>query len=146
MRKLLPCLAFLALVGCGDNNTANNATTANNASATTAPKADMPAITVTADELLKSYKENELAGDQKYKDKLLIVTGKLDSIQSGIGDSPFILLKAGGDMEFNKPQAHFDKSQSADLAKLKKGTAIKIQCTGNGEIAGAPMLKDCKVL
>lgn len=146
MKKLALLMLPLMLQACGEQPTNSNTTASTTATTTEAATPTETPMTVTADELLKSYKENELAGDQKYKDKLLIVTGKLDSIQSGIGDSPFILLKAGGDMEFNKPQAHFDKSQSADLAKLKKGTAIKIQCTGNGEIAGAPMLKDCKVL
>ena len=83
---------------------------------------------------------------QKFKDKNLIVTGKIESIESGIADMPYIMLKAGGDMEFMKPQAHFNKEDTPVLAKLKKGQAIKLQCVGNGEVGGMPMLKDCKVL
>ena len=147
MKNYLLPIAILTLVGCG-GTPSNTNQTANGSAPTATNQAPAPTetINVTADELVKGYKENELAGDQKFKDKNLIVTGKIESIESGIADMPYIMLKAGGDMEFNKPQAHFNKEDTAMLAKLKKGQAIKLQCIGNGEIGGMPMLKDCKVI
>lgn len=147
MKNYLLPIVILTLVGCGGTPSNTNQTVNGSAPAAT-NQAPAPAetINVTADELVKGYKENELAGDQKFKDKNLIVTGKIESIESGIADMPYIMLKAGGDMEFNKPQAHFNKEDTAMLAKLKKGQAIKLQCIGNGEIGGMPMLKDCKVI
>ena len=148
MKKLALLILPLMLQACGEQPTNSNTTAATTATTTT-PEAATPTetpMTVTADELLKGYKENELAGDQKFKDKNLIVTGKIESIESGIADMPYIMLKAGGDMEFMKPQAHFNKEDTPVLAQLKKGQAIKLQCVGNGEVGGMPMLKDCKVL
>ena len=145
MKNYLLSIAILTLVGCG-GTPSNTNQIANGSAPAATNQAPTETINVTADELVKGYKENELAGDQKFKDKNLIVTGKIESIESGIADMPYIMLKAGGDMEFNKPQAHFNKEDTAMLAKLKKGQAIKLQCIGNGEIGGMPMLKDCKVL
>ena len=146
MKKLALLLLPLMLQACGEQPTNSNNTASTTATTTEAATPTETPITVTADELLKGYKENELAGDQKFKDKNLIVTGKIESIESGSADMPYIMLKAGGDMEFMKPQAHFNKEDTPVLAKLKKGQAIKLQCVGNGEVGGMPMLKDCKVL
>lgn len=147
MNKLFLAVALLFLAGCSDNSAVTTDTQVDAESAeVAAPEAVVETMEVTADELLAAYKENELAGDQEYKGKTLVVTGVLDSIQSGIGDTPYLLLKAGDEFEFSMPQAHFDKSETDSLVTLKKGESIKIQCLGDGEMMGSPMLKDCKVV
>lgn len=159
MKKLLLALGILALIGFLFNNidTPNTpaapqaqaeAQTATESAevVTPEPEPQEEVIEVTADELLAAYKENELAGDQKYKGKTLLVTGVLDSIQSGMGDTPYLLLKAGDEFEFSMPQAHFDKSETDSLVALKKGESIQIQCVSDGEMMGSPMLKGCKVV
>ena len=147
MKKLFLVAGLLVLSACTDNATTpqeNVATTETEVASEAAPVEEV--INVTADELLAAYKENELAGDKQFKGKTLLVTGVLDSIQSGIGDSPFLLLKAGDEFEFNMPQAHFNASETDSLVALKKGARIQIQCVSEGEMMGAPMLKDCKVV
>lgn len=157
MKKLLLALGVLALIGFLFNNIdTSNTPAAPEAQAETqaatesaevvTPEPEEEVIEVTADELLAAYKENELAGDKKFKGKILLVTGVLDSIESGMGDTPYLLLKAGDEFEFSMPQAHFDKSETDSLVALRKGERIKIQCVGNGEVIGSPMLKDCKVV
>lgn len=147
MKKLLLAAALLALVGCSDNSaTTPDTQVATESAEVVTPEPVVETIEVTADELLDAYKENELAGDKKYKGKTLVVTGVLDSIQSGMGDTPFLLLKAGDEFEFNMPQAHFDASETDSLVALKKGESIKIQCVSDGEMIGSPMLKECKVV
>lgn len=145
MKRFALVMSVLLLTACGTETTNQNEQTVKpNTEQSPEPVVEM--IEATADELLNSYKENELAGDEKYKGKTLIITGKINSIQSGLGDTPFILLNAGGDMEFALPQAHFSNSEKQSLLELKKGTNVKLQCIGDGEIGGTPMLKDCKVL
>ncbi len=148
MNKILLAAALLALVGCSDNSTvtADTPVEAETTEVAAQPEIIVETVEVTADELLAAYKENELAGDQKYKGKTLVVTGVLDSIQSGIGDAPFLLLKAGDEYEFNMPQAHFDKSETESLVALKKGESITVQCVSSGEVMGSPMLNECKVI
>lgn len=157
MKKLFLVAGLLALSGCSDNSTATepqDAQIETQQETVANPEAEVvaevepaeEAINVTADELLAAYKENELAGDKQFKGKTLLVTGVLDSIQSGVGDSPFLLLKAGDEFEFNMPQAHFDASETDSLIALKKGENIQIQCVSDGEMMGSPVLKNCKVV
>ncbi|MFJ4288739.1 hypothetical protein ACIP1U_02960 [Cupriavidus sp. NPDC089707] len=113
------------------------------ASGTTTPTE--PPVQVTANELLKAYKENEIAANQKYKGKQLILNARISSIEAGMGEEPYLVLTAGNEFEFSRPQAHLAKGQEAAAATLKKGQQVKLECIGNSEVAGTPMLKDCRV-
>lgn len=104
-----------------------------------------PAIEVTADQLLNAYKNNEVAANQQFKGKKLLVSATIDSIQAGLGDEPYLSLRAGGEMEFNRPQAHLADSEQSKAATLNKGQKVKLLCVGNSEIAGSPMLADCVI-
>ncbi|ORF02335.1 hypothetical protein BGI15_00390 [Snodgrassella alvi] len=102
-------------------------------------------IKVTPDELMKAYKANEVAANKKYKDKKLSINGKIESIEAGLGDEPYLTLKAGGEFELAMPQAHLANSESDKAAELKKGQQIHLICIGNSEVAGVPMLDDCVI-
>ncbi|WP_434778145.1 OB-fold protein [Neisseria sp. Ec49-e6-T10] len=104
---------------------------------------DEPVIEVTADELLKAYKTNEMAANKKYKSKQLSVSGRIDNIQADITDKAFVTLKAGGQFEIITPQARFKDSEEDKILELKKGQKVKLLCVGGGEIMGAPMLEHC---
>lgn len=145
MKKLLLAAALVALVGCDDATVAD--TQADTATeATTQAAAPEEVVEVTAEELWATYDKNELAGDKAYKDKALVVTGVLDSIESGLGDTPYLTLKAGDEYNFNTPQAHFDKSETDSLVSLSKGESVTLACTGDGEVMGSPMLSGCTVV
>lgn len=141
MKKILLAVAVLALIGCDDTTT-----TAQSDTATEAPAAPEEVIEVTAEELWAAYDKNELAGDQAYKDKTIVVTGVLDSIESGLGDTPYLTLRAGDEYNFNTPQAHFDKSETDSLVTLSKGESVTLRCKGDGEIMGSPMLSGCTIV
>lgn len=102
-------------------------------------------IQVKASELLSAYKNNEIAANQQFKDKTLLVTAIVESIDAGLMDEPYLVLKAGDQFEFNKPQAHLAKSDANKAATLSKGQQVVLRCIGNSEIAGTPMLKDCVI-
>ncbi|QBP10129.1 OB-fold protein [Cupriavidus metallidurans] len=104
-----------------------------------------PPVQVTANDLLNAYKENEIAANQKYKGKQLILKARISSIEAGMGDEPYLVLTAGSEFEFSRPQAHLARGQDAAAAALKKGQQVTLQCIGNSEVAGTPMLKDCRV-
>ena len=129
-----------------ENN--NTATSGQEASAEAPQPADQPAaeqaIKISANEVLKAYKENEVGANMKYKGKKLDIAATVSSIEAGFGDKPYLVLKAGGEMDmFNQPQAHLAKSEFEKAADLKKGQKIELVCTGNSEVAGTPMLDDC---
>lgn len=98
-------------------------------------------VAVTAEALGDAYAANEVAADQLYKDKLLAVTGVIESIQSGLGGEPFVVLKTK--QMFQGAQVHGLTKEVA--AALKKGDDLSVVCTGGGEAIGAPMLNKCRV-
>ena len=143
---ILVVLIILAVIFGKDDKNVNNASSSGDqqAAAETTSQQEPP-IEVTADQLLTAYKNNEIAANQQFKGKNLLVSATIDSIQAGLGDEPYLDLKAGGEMEFNKPQAHLADSEQAKAATLSKGQKVKLLCVGNSEIAGSPMLKDCVI-
>ena len=73
------------------------------------------------------------------------MTAIVESIEAGLMDEPYLVLKAGDQFEFNKPQAHLAKEDEAKAATLSKGQQITLRCIGNSEVGGTPMLKDCVI-
>jgi len=88
------------------------------------------------------YNKNQVAADQKYYGKMLYVTGQIASINSGLGNNPYIIFH--GINTFMPPQAHFSKNAAAKIASLMKGQTINLVCVGDGSIAGTPMFKNCQ--
>jgi len=127
----------------GNDKDSDGASTNTNTSSTSEPEA--PAIEVSANELLSAYNDNEVGANAKYKGKVLLVSATIDSIAAGFNDDPYLVLKAGGQFEFNKPQAHLAKSEHDKAVELKKGQKITLKCIGNSELAGTPMLAKCVI-
>jgi len=142
-------IVFVVLVVIGifaGGKESPNATSAESNSEQTAQTVQEEApIQVKASELLNAYKNNEIAANQQFKDKSLLVTAIVESIEADLMDEPYLVLKAGDQFEFNKPQAHLAKSDANKAATLNKGQQIVLRCIGNSEIGGTPMLKDCVI-
>jgi len=149
MKKILKwCLivvAALVVIGLLVDRDPADATGNSPAKANEPAPPEEPPISVSADELLDAYKANEIAANQKFKGKKVIVRAQISAIEAGIGDEPYLVLSAGDQFEFQRPQARFTRDAAPVAATLKKGQSIKLQCVGNGEIAGTPMLKGCVV-
>jgi len=87
-------------------------------------------IEVTADQLLADYLNNELAADQKYKGKLLLVGGEVDRIANDITGKPYVTLK-GKDL-VRRVQCTFPETMIEKLTKLNKGDTVRFRgkCKG----------------
>ncbi|WP_164276516.1 hypothetical protein [Stenotrophomonas sp. B1-1] len=121
-------------------NTSNTSATAElTDSAVKAPPAAVP-ISVSAEQLYSAYAENEISADARFKGKSLLISGKVQSIQSGIGDDPVVQLAAG---TFQWVQLH---GLSKDVAAgLSKGQQILVRCKGQGETIGFPSAAECQL-
>ena len=87
-----------------------------------------PTVTISASKLYKEYNENEIAADEKYKGKIIEVTGVIRDIGNDIMDNAYITLV--GNEYFGDIQCYFnEKSVVAKLSKGKKITVIG-SCSG----------------
>lgn len=108
---------------------------------TTEAKPTEPALAVSAGELFKAYNANEVAADQKYKGKTLLISGSVQSIDKDFMDK--IVVKLSTSNEFMPVHAQLGKEHEQLAAQLAKGAKVKWSCTGGGLIVGSPILRDC---
>jgi hypothetical protein len=107
------------------------------------PKRSSERVGVSAADLYKDYKANEVSADDKYKGKTLKMSGTITSINKGIGDSMYLVYSTSN--QFEGVQAHLAASQKSKAAGLSKGASVTVECIGDGMIIGSPMLKDCTI-
>lgn len=110
-----------------------------------AKEASGPDVTITAGELIKEFEGNELAGDQKYKGKVLQVSGVVDKIDTELFNEDKYLLNItdGGEFEFLSVTCH-DMSTDV-LSALSVGDSITV--IGDFDDGGdlGVQMKNCKV-
>jgi len=87
------------------------------------------AFPISAADLVHAYSDNEVAADQQFKGRMLLVSGTIDSIGKDITDTPYVTLDSSS---FRKVQAFFAHSDEGRLAALSKGSQVSIQgrCEG----------------
>lgn len=100
---------------------------------------DGPPVEVTARQLHADYSANEVSADEKYRDRVLRVTGKVTAIKKDITDDAYVTL--GTANEFESVHAHFADEKA--LGALKTGQKIVARCVGNNVVIGSPQLADC---
>lgn len=94
-------------------------------------EAKAPAQQVTAEKLFSEYEANEIAADQKYKDKVVVVTGTVEEIAKDLTGDIYVTLSTG-EMSVGSIQCFFSDDHVNDAAKLSKGqtATIKGMCEG----------------
>ena len=87
-----------------------------------------PNLIVSARKLYKEYNANEIAADEKYKGKIIEVTGVIRDIGNDIMDNAYITLV--GNEYFGDIQCYFN--EKSVVAKLSKGKRITVigSCSG----------------
>ncbi len=109
-----------------------------------APKPEY--LKTTATRIINTYANNEVKADAIYKDQYIEVTGKVDSIDSDISNNAVIWLSSNNEYEFRKIMANGDNKFIQNAIQLDSGQIIKLKCLGDGEIAGNPILRECKII
>ena len=138
MKQLLPTLFFLLLVALGCNSGREQANTS-------APPPGPP-MPVKADDLIKAYKANEIAADEKYRGKLLEVAGKVSDISDTLGSLQVDLGISTKDFEMVTVKCSFPDSERPKIAKLQKGNTATFLGRGDGMTAGLYVgLTDCSL-
>lgn len=100
-----------------------------------------PAVQVEARKLFDDYQSNEVAADELYKGKELLVRGKVESIDKDfMGD---IIVRLQTSNQFMSAMASMEDSEKGRAARLAKGQSVAVRCTGRGIVIGTPSLGDC---
>ncbi len=99
-------------------------------------------LSVSAKEVQQAYDKNQVAADQKYYQKALLVSGVISSIDSGLGNEPYITLR--GINEFIGSHAAFKEGNIEKISTLRKGQELSLVCMGGGAVMGIPGFDDCQ--
>jgi hypothetical protein len=121
---ILMIVFFIILIGSfGEGNTTNptvkNTTTENVASSQPAE----PPIEITAIALYNEFETNTVAAQQKYANKLLKVSGTIDTIGTDIIGAPYVTLRSNNEF-ISALQCAFDRSDADTLVNLKKDQRV----------------------
>lgn len=103
---------------------------------------DNDILKTNAYEVARSYEINQVNADQNFFKRKLKINGRVVSINSGIGNEPYIALL--GTNEFLSPQIHFTEPNIEKISQTRKGDLVAFVCDGNGAILGTPMFDNCK--
>ena len=107
-------------------------------------------VVVSAAELLREFKEDEKAADEKYAGKYLELTGVVERTAGARRGTPYIVLHAGDEAAKVKIECHFDYLLPADEARfrrLRPGQTVTIRGEYEGQDGkGGPVLvQECKL-
>lgn len=100
-------------------------------------------ISVSAPKLWTDYHANEVAADEQYRGRRLIVRGQVTSISKGIVDDVYVLLSTFN--EFEAVHADLKPEYQSEAARLRIGQIITVKCVGGGMVVGEPFLKECSI-
>lgn len=99
---------------------------------------------VSAVQLSRDFSNNEVAANQKYKGKEVVISGVVAEISTTISGAPKITLNGIGMLQM--VFADLERDQANSAATIKKGTNISLQCTVKGYILNNVMADDCTIL
>ncbi len=107
------------------------------------PEKTTPDILVTSANLSKEYSENEVAADQKYKGKLVEISGKITSVDNDTFDDGMIVRLSDGKYDVNNAWCYMKESERDKVLAFKKGQQVTLIGKGDSATLGSPVLKDC---
>lgn len=98
-------------------------------------------VVVTSAQLFSDYQSNEVAADDKYKGKALLVTGTVASVDKGIFNDLVLMLATPN--RFMSTMCSMKDSEKGTMAELRKGERVRVLCKGGGMTLGSPSLRNC---
>ena len=137
----LTVIVGLAVIGALFGSNAPSSSTSSDSSSTavkssqSAPVQEAPdekIISISAQQLDAEYEQNQVAADNNYKDKKVVVTGTVRDIGKDIVDDSYVTLAAGG----LGVRCVFEKSEQSKLAQLSKGDTVTVHGICHGKTLG----------
>jgi hypothetical protein len=105
------------------------------------PAPAVPPLAVHAVRLWKDYEANEVAADNAYRGRPLLVTGVVSGVRKDFTDDMILELQSPN--EFMDTTAELKGTEGSIAAQLKKGMPVEVVCQDVRRIVGSPRLSDC---
>jgi putative nucleic acid binding protein len=99
-----------------------------------------PELTVSAKKIYEDYESNEVAADQIYGDKVIIVSGIIDGIGKDITDTAYISLDA--EASISGVKCMFSRDQEEKVAIYSKGDFVSLKGKVSGKMINI-LLRGC---
>jgi len=109
----------------------------------TVPSISATAVKVDASDLWLAYSRGALEADRRFKDRPLLVTGTVRSVDRDFEGRMVVRFNTGDALEAVNARVALRNDQAA-LA-IVKGRRVSLACIGKGALIGAPLLGDCSV-
>jgi hypothetical protein len=103
------------------------------------------ALPVTIEEIEQAYEVNEMAAQQEYGNRQLLVTAMIDAINLNAADEPFVNLRSTGE-GLLPVQASFAPAARSATGDLLPGQNVELLCPDLTEMMGSPMLSNCTII
>ena len=100
-----------------------------------------PTYELTASALSREYNANKVAADNKYKGKVIVVTGRIEDIGKDLFDNAYITLR--GIDEFNTIQCTFTELEKNSISRLSKKQLVRVKGEVSGLIIMSVMVNKC---
>lgn len=114
--------------------------------AKTTTKKEVETIKISAADIAAADNANEVSADEQYKNKMVTVTGTVDSIGKDVTDTTYVTLSDGKEYSLSTPQLFFKKDDEIKkVANLKKGDSVTITGKCSGSTIGRVLVKDCTI-
>ena len=104
----------------------------------------VPPIIIAPEQLYSEYAANEVAADEKYKDKIVLLTGMVTEIAKDYSGGISITLLTSS--YSSGIQCMFSDDHIKETAKLVKGQKISIKGKCEGLSVGAVMINGCSIV
>jgi hypothetical protein len=99
------------------------------------------ATAVTASDLWMAYMRDPAAADRKYRDRSVVVSGRIRSIDRDYDGGMLVRLSTGEAMA--TVNAKLASAGDPAMLTLNKGREVSLLCVGRGAAIGAPLLASC---
>lgn len=102
------------------------------------------AIEVNTSSFIKEFDENQLAAEEKYKDKIIRFSGYIRNISEDIMGSPFLSINPTSDEYYYGTNIQCMFKEKSELTSLKNGQSITLEGKVDNQSIGIIVIKNCK--
>jgi len=97
--------------------------------------------TLSADQLYYEYELNGVAADNKFEDKIVVISGRIYSIDKDFSGTPYLVI--GGSGFLDGVQCMFNRSEEPSLSRLSIGQVVSAKGKVSGRVIGSVIVRQC---